>query len=283
MSLDVRAADRDDLDALWPVVRAAQLFTDPESFASWWEQAPWRVRIGDGGHVVLLGRWREHLPYGSVLGMWCPMALVAPLMRDSLDACRAHGLTRLVGPFVPEEEYEPYREAGFEVQERIVMCRRALSGAATPSEEAVPHDVVVLDASADDEEGILALDAACFDEFWRYDPETFRSIARAGTVARAVRAGRTIGYTLWVRRGTEGTVARLAVDPTVRDRGVGSALLREAVARLAREGARAATLTTQEENEAARRLYLREGFHESPRGLVCIISPPEAGSGAGKE
>lgn len=282
-----RAAERCDLETLWPAVSEAHLFADLDAFSQWWAEAPWRVRVSDAGNAVLLGRWREHLPYACVLGSWCPGRLVAPLMADAVDVSRAHGLERVVGPLVPEEETGPYDEAGFEILQRIVVCRRTVRAPhGSDMGLSEPPGVHLRPGEPTDEQGVLSLDEKCFDEFWRYDPVTLRALADTESLSVAVRDGRIIGYTLWVCRGSEGTVARLAVDPAIRRRGVGSALLRDAVACLTSAGARAVTLTTQEENGPARRLYVREGFRESPRRLACTISSLPQGAGeraAGKE
>jgi len=65
----------------------------------------------------------------------------------------------------------------------------------------------------------------------------------------------------------EATLASIAVAPVRRRRGLGTALLREAVARARGAGARWLTLEVDADNAAGIRLYRREGF-----GLVRRFS-----------
>jgi ribosomal protein S18 acetylase RimI-like enzyme len=78
-----------------------------------------------------------------------------------------------------------------------------------------------------------------------------------GRVAGYVRLGRSspLEATRHVQH-----VHGLAVDPALQRRGVGSALLRAAVAEARSRGARRITLRVLGGNEAARRLYERAGF-----------------------
>jgi ribosomal protein S18 acetylase RimI-like enzyme len=57
----------------------------------------------------------------------------------------------------------------------------------------------------------------------------------------------------------------LAVRPDVRRRGIGEALVRDALRRAQREGARGVVLWTQPMMDAAQRLYLRCGFERDAR------------------
>jgi ribosomal protein S18 acetylase RimI-like enzyme len=265
-----RPAGREESAGLWPAVRAARLFEDAAALAAWGEAAPWRVRVTAAGDAAVLGRWREHLPVLAVRGVWCPDPRLPPLMIDLADVAREQGFERLLGPLVPEEAVGPYQAAGMDVAHRIVVCRQRIprSQAADPQ-----RGVFIRGGTAADEEAVLAVDAATFDDFWRYDRPGMRELMAAERLAVAEESGGIIGYTLCTIHGTEATIARLAVLPAAQGRGVGRALLREALAHLAGNGARAVTLCTQEENRASRRLYLREGFSESPGLLVSAMTP----------
>jgi ribosomal-protein-alanine N-acetyltransferase len=266
-----RSTSREELRSLWPAVSAAHLFGGFAGFEQWWAEAPWRVRIADTGDAAVLGRWREHLPILSVQGLWCPTRRIPMLLADLRDVAREQGFDRLLGPLVPAEAVGPYLAAGLEVTQRIVVCRTTVPA---PAERQLPCGVVVREGGPSDAEAVLALDHECFDDFWRYDPETIRELATAQRMSLATRGGDLIGYTLSTVIGAEATVARLAVAQSERRRGVGRALLREAAAGAAARGARAITLCTQEENKGSRRLYRQEGFRESPGRLVGTLSRP---------
>jgi len=91
--------------------------------------------------------------------------------------------------------------------------------------------------------------------------------AQASTVliARDLRDnGRIVGMlTLVVCRiptGVRAWIEDVVVDETMRERGVGEALSREAVSSAVRLGARTVELTSRPSREAANRLYQRLGF-----------------------
>ena len=84
-------------------------------------------------------------------------------------------------------------------------------------------------------------------------------------IARDLRDnGRIVGMlTLVVCRiptGVRAWIEDVVVDETMRERGVGEALSREAVSSAVRLGARTVELTSRPSREAANRLYQRLGF-----------------------
>ena len=75
-----------------------------------------------------------------------------------------------------------------------------------------------------DLEDLLAVDAACFDGFWRYgEPELVELLATERAVIAQTDSGELIGYTLaTVSRGAA-TLGRLAVSPQARATGAPAA------------------------------------------------------------
>jgi ribosomal-protein-alanine N-acetyltransferase len=71
---------------------------------------------------------------------------------------------------------------------------------------------------------------------------------------------RIVGYCSFWRVLDELHVNNLAVAPSQRGRGAGTALMLEVLKEAARMGAHRATLEVRRSNEAARRLYERLGF-----------------------
>jgi len=76
----------------------------------------------------------------------------------------------------------------------------------------------------------------------------------------AVEAGKRVGFAMLssALRGVE--LAALAIHPTYQGRGVGRALLRDAIRLAERQGAAQMVLHTAEENIGAQRLFFSEGF-----------------------
>jgi ribosomal-protein-alanine N-acetyltransferase len=270
-------ATRDDVLRLWPVVVGAHLFRDREELVAFADAAPWRVRITPAGEAAVLERWREHLDMLSIQGIWCSTDRVAPIVEDLQQVARLQGFARLLGPLVTDDSVWPYEAAGLSIRQRIVIYRMQPPKA---QPHPAPVGVVLRPGTAKDLPAVAAVDAESFDEFWRYDDEILhRSVEREHVVV-AEAEGKVIGYTLSTLHGVEATVGRLAVVPSRRHAGVGSALLADAAATAARHGAAGITLCTQEENDDSRRLYRRAGFREAPGRLVSTISEPLASAGA---
>jgi ribosomal-protein-alanine N-acetyltransferase len=87
----------------------------------------------------------------------------------------------------------------------------------------------------------------------------------------ATSADGVIGYTLCTVDRDEGMLARLAVVPCERGRGIGAALLDDALGYMVRGGARGVSLYTQEENHISRALYHSRGFEEI-QGAACFLT-----------
>jgi hypothetical protein len=66
-----------------PAVRA-RLVEDRAELVAIAESEPWRVRVTEKGEAAFLARWREHLDYCAVLGLWCSPRRVPLLVTDLL-------------------------------------------------------------------------------------------------------------------------------------------------------------------------------------------------------
>lgn len=263
----MRTADGRDLSAVWAAVRAAHLFSTRDEFESAWAEAPWRVQVSEAGDAAVLGRWRQHLGVLAVRGLWCAERDMPAILRDLVSVARSQGFTGVLSPLVPEALAEPYAAAGMTVVHRGITLR--LDRPAGHVSDSVAGVALRLAGPAD-AGAVLKVDAACFDDFWRFDAAMLGRYLVAERAAVATRGGSVIGYTLCTVSRGEGMLGRLAVVPGERQRGVGLLLLGDAVSYMARAGARAVTLYTQEENVPSRALYARAGFRELP-GVSCFL------------
>lgn len=141
-------------------------------------------------------------------------------------------------------------------QHFLMRCERR------PARRRAPLAGLVLEpATPEDRPEIHALYSAC--GFEARDAEAMRAVfedpAREHAVAR--REGKVVAFveleTHWPRRVW---VAFVGVDPAVRDRGVGSALVAVALARRFQEGAEEALLLLSPANRTALRAYEKVGF-----------------------
>jgi ribosomal protein S18 acetylase RimI-like enzyme len=160
----------------------------------------------------------------------------------------------------------PLVDVGFAVRGRLHLLAHDLGNLP-------PGAGVTRRASRSDRPRLLEVDAAAFDEFWRFDSFAFKEAERAtprSHVRVAPEAGEPCGYGLFGRAATAGYVQRLAVSPDAQRRGFGRELLTDGLRWLRAHGARRVYVNTQEDNDRALALYLRSGFTQLPVGLHVL-------------
>ncbi|BCP56048.1 N-acetyltransferase GCN5 [Kaistia sp. 32K] len=144
---------------------------------------------------------------------------------------------------------------------------RVVSAVAPPSSPLY----TVRPAGAADVDGLLAIEAACFDTD-RITRRSFRKLVEAPTAAITVASlpdGRLGGYTLLLFRAGTG-MARLysiAVLPEMRGSGIGTALMAEAERTAFARDRFLLRLEVREDNEGAIALYGRLGYRRIGRYL----------------
>jgi ribosomal protein S18 acetylase RimI-like enzyme len=182
-----------------------------------------------------------------------------------LDRLRDDGFREVLTNAVGPNASIGLVEAGFSARGRLHLLQHSLDGLP-------PRTRKTRRANRADRADIVAIDAAAFDEFWRFDELALREAARATPRSHTLVATRTdpAGYGLFGRAGPTGYVQRLAVAPVAQGRGLGRAVLVDGLHWLRTHGARAVFVNTQEENTHALELYLRTGFARMPVGL-CIM------------
>jgi len=261
MSAATRPARAEDVSRLWPAVRAARLMATADELARFRESGPWRVRVNDDGEALLLAAWRVHLQTAAIRGLWAGPHRIAALVEDAAAVARAQGFTQVLSPLLAASELAPYLGAGMEVAEPIV----ALQGLAEDiAAHPVRADIGIRRASAADLRSLAELDAACFDEFWRYGTDELEESLSRDRVTIAEKDGRLVGYATCTLYGASATLGRLAVSPDSRREGVGRALLGDVAGYAVRSGVFAVTLCTQEANADSRSLYAATSFAELP-------------------
>ncbi|MBE7324923.1 GNAT family N-acetyltransferase [Nocardioides sp. Y6] len=122
-------------------------------------------------------------------------------------------------------------------------------------------------ATTDDLAAVTALDAALFpDEPWDLPAwQGLLDTAGRRLLVAADDADRPVGYALTGLVGDFAELLRIAADPTVRRRGVATALLARACAEARSNGAERLLLEVGEANTGARALYAAAGFVEIDR------------------
>ncbi|MDT8436066.1 MAG: ribosomal protein S18-alanine N-acetyltransferase [Gemmatimonadota bacterium] len=151
------------------------------------------------------------------------------------------------------------------------MSARA-EGPAGPS----PHaDILLRPMRSDDLPAVMHIERTSYTQPW--EERSFRALMRRPsadlTVAEA--DGAVAGFSVTWTVADEAELGNLAVADGWRRRGVGRALLAGVVAHVRARGVRALFLEVRESNEAARRLYEREGFRTVGRRRRYYALPVE--------
>jgi [ribosomal protein S18]-alanine N-acetyltransferase len=108
---------------------------------------------------------------------------------------------------------------------------------------------------------LLAIERACFEDFWRYDVLSFEDIAATHPYfVVAELNGIVVGYQFNALEEEFGYLIRIAVHPSANGQGVGVRLMSEAIAFFQQAHVLRIMLNTQDDNVRAHRLYEWFGF-----------------------
>ena len=108
---------------------------------------------------------------------------------------------------------------------------------------------------------LLAIEKACFEDFWRYDAFSFEDIAATHPYfVVAELNGKVIGYQFNALEDEFGYLVRIAVHPSVNGQGIGVRLMSEAITFFQQAHVLRIMLNTQDDNVRAHRLYEWFGF-----------------------
>ena len=163
----------------------------------------------------------------------------------------------------------PLLEAGFLEVERVQFMRLSnLQHRSLPRPIPVANDATgatgaeIGPLGMGDLEALARLDAAAFPPRWHFSAPELLPLLMAGHVRGArLDDGTLAGYTaLSIDASSGALLERIAVAPAARRRGIGRALLVDALLFARAAGAPSVTLNTQNHNTAAQTLYQAAGF-----------------------
>ena len=123
------------------------------------------------------------------------------------------------------------------------------------------------------------VDRTAFDRFWHMGAgglvEAFRATPRS-VVIEARREGNLLGYAMIGSLSGSCFVQRVAVDPSSRGQGLGSAMLNESEVWARKVGAATMILNVRPDNDQARSLYRRHGFTDTATKLHVLSFPVDS-------
>jgi [ribosomal protein S18]-alanine N-acetyltransferase len=108
---------------------------------------------------------------------------------------------------------------------------------------------------------LLAIEEACFEDFWRYEALSFEDIAATHPYFVVAELNdKVVGYQFNALEDKFGYLVRIAVHPSVNGQGIGVRLMSEAIAFFQQAHVLRIMLNTQDDNKRAHRLYEWFGF-----------------------
>lgn len=220
-----------------------------------------------GTDQLRLSSWRGDPAMAELAPAIAGRPISAPSLRRGLELVQGRGYQGVVTTALHPEEQHSYIEVGFEVHERLHLLTRTLDSIPTTS-----GSVRLRRGRNRDHPAILAVDHEAFEPFWRLDLAGLVE-ARAATPSSRLRltAGAApVGFAITGRAGRRGYLQRLAVHPDHHRRGVGTALVVDALRWLSRRGVHTAVVNTQEANQVAFNLYCHLGFVPNAEGLAVL-------------
>lgn len=224
------------------------------------------------GQVVLRRGWAraESRPWNETVPM-AHLRLVrgggSSFIGDCVDALIELGTTAVLSPPLPRSAQTAWSEAGFDLCADLTLMRRSLDRIPPPGH-------LVLTGGDEDIPEALRIDAAAFDEFWRFDRWALTEAMEATptSVLHVVRSSDDglAGFAITGAGTTISYLQRLAVDPRWQGQGIGRSLVRASARWAKRSGSRALMLNTQTDNEGAVGLYEAEGFQLLDEPLAVL-------------
>lgn len=182
------------------------------------------------------------------------------------------GYRSVLTPALTWTEQPVFLQAGFTVHERLHLLRHDLFDLPRPT----ATETRIRRGRSGDIDGVLELDGLAFDRFWRFDRAGLVDARNATPRSRfrvACVGDRVVGYHVTGLARRLGYLQRLAVHPRFHGRGIGTALVGDALGWCRRRGCDSVLVNTQEINERALALYRHLGFRNEPTGLAVLERP----------
>lgn len=271
MSAVTHTVSAHEVDALWPVIDRSGLWRDRAEFERLRAGGSWRVRLSDGGGLLVLDTWRERLGALAIKAAWHANEPLAELVADAMTVMREQGYAMLVSPLVEMSDAEAYLAAGMRERERLVIFQAHVDEVVS---SVAPEGITIRPATGLDIEALCELDARCFPGLWRYGREELdKALLGERLVVAQDDGGRLLGYSETEMHRGSAVLGRLAVDESARRRGIATALVSDAADWSGSLGTTTLTLCTQADNQGSRALYAGCGFTIQPRERILFVGP----------
>ena len=236
----------------------------------WYKTGQWLDQ--EFGHVLLAWQGDELVGY---LGLSLPIdgcswirllgicdgrmpgLVVRELWESAESRCLEQGISSVVILMVTNWLPTYLSKLGFENADDIITMNHI--GSLRPAQPSSPAQV--RSAEAKDVEQLLHIDRLAFQVPWQLSHhDMWQGFRMASSATIATLDGEVVGYQLSTRQDEVGHLARLAVDPAHRRKGIASALLHHLMDDFWQRGVTDLSVNTQMSNLPSQRLYERYGF-----------------------
>ena len=193
------------------------------------------------------------------------------LLETALAALQTEAVTGLTCVAADRWVSEALAEAHFDQIDQVINYARP-AGKTPPAPSPTP--ATLRPAGPADLTSIHGLNAAAFEPFWCYDPQTIASwLLTAEHAVMAELDGRPIGFALTTQAfsGEYAQLMRVATHPHFRGRGVGRQLVADAIRFTQESGLPGLSLNTQASNVISRYLYESLGFHLTGAAVAVMV------------
>jgi len=189
-----------------------------------------------------------------------------------LDACSRQllecGAPSVLSPPLPQGTRKTWEEIGYRPFLDLALMRMPIAdGTAAPDHLVVEADPISL-------EDLLAIDAAAFSPFWRFDKagmrEAMNATGRSSVLIIRDADGGAAGFAIVGYGAAISYLQRVAVHPQWQGQRMGRSMVRVAARKARAAGARVMLLNTQIDNYAAIRMYETEGYVTLPEPLALL-------------
>lgn len=192
--------------------------------------------------------------------MYGSMAL-ANMLRATIPYLRSQGVNEIA--WMAPSEWPSYWLQGMGMRETAQVEAYVKSDLFVPAGANNPA-ITIRPVTRQDMGTLEAIETAAFDPIWRHSAASFtRAWRQALCFDVAILDGQIVGFQYSTRSSQEPTahLVRIAVDPQIQGKGIGSTLLAHAIATYERYGLYGVSLNTQMDNYGSQRLYARFGFY----------------------
>lgn len=225
---------------------------------------PGRVSFRRGWAHASARPWNDVEPDASLRLVRGGRAFLSACSNSVIDC----GAPSVLSPPLPAAALRTWQNAGYDEFLRLALMRLSLE------EQPPAPDHLVVETDADMLSDLLAIDAAAFSSFWRFDElgleEALLATGRSSVLIIRDSNGKPTSFAIVGYGSAISYLQRVAVHPDWQGKGMGRSLVRVAARRARNTGARVMLLNTQIDNEPAMRLYESEGYTRLPDPLYLL-------------